>query len=89
MCNFSCKLIASILVSKLKKFLPKLIIAEQGAFVFGRSISDNNLLVQETLYSMAYSSKGGLLMSLKVDMERIYYRMNWDFVELVLKKFGF
>lgn len=47
------------------------------------------MLVQEILHSMTYSIWGGKLMGLKVDMEKAYDHMNWEFIELVLLKFGF
>lgn len=51
-----------ILVDRLKKILPKLFYEEQGAFVSGRSVSDNIILVQEILHSMHSSSRGRKLM---------------------------
>lgn len=40
LCNFSYKFIANILVSRIKKLLPKVIAEEHGAFASGRSIFD-------------------------------------------------
>lgn len=60
----------------LEKFLPKLITEEHRAYISGRSISDNILLVQEFLPSMSYSAKGGLFIGLEIDMERDYDHMS-------------
>lgn len=49
LCNFSCKLTAKIIVSRLRKLLPMLIPKELEAFVYGRSIYDNILLAQKIL----------------------------------------
>lgn len=68
--------------------MPKLIDEEYRAFVSGRSIFDNILLLQETFCSISHSTKRRLLMDLKVDKKRVYDRMSWNFVVLVLKKFG-
>lgn len=49
LCNFSYKLTAKIIVSRLRKLLPMLIPKELEAFVYGRSIYENILLVQKIL----------------------------------------
>lgn len=55
----------------------------------GKSIRDNILLVQEILHFMYSLYKGGTIMGLKVDMERAYDCLSWDFVELVLNGIRF
>lgn len=38
---------------------------------------------------MSYSTHGGRFIGLKVDIERVYDRMNWSFVERMLRIFEF
>jgi len=45
LCNFIYKIISKVLTNKLKPLLPNLIAEEQSAFVGGRQIQDNILLV--------------------------------------------
>ena len=50
----------------------KTISSEQGAFVEGRSISDNILAAPDVFHSIRYRRAGVKLMALKIDMERAY-----------------
>ena len=58
-CNMSYKIITKLLVHRLKALLPRLISAEQGAFVSGQVISDNVLATQEILHSMGSRKEEG------------------------------
>lgn len=80
LCNFSYKLIAKIVVGRIKKLHSKLVSKEQEVFVPGKNISYNIVLVQKILYNMCSSVKDRKLMGLKVDNERAYDLMNMDFV---------
>ena len=55
----------------------------------GRSISDNVLLAQEILHSMKYRRVASSHVAVKVDMEKAYDMLDWDFLEASLIKFGF
>lgn len=47
-------------------------------------------MAYETLYSMAIKIKGRLgYMALKLDMSKAYNKMQWKFLEVVLRKMGF
>ena len=59
----------------------------QFAFLPGRSISDCFLLVQETLHLLHTSNIPGLM--LKLDFEKVFDNVNWDFLISSLKGFGF
>ncbi|XP_020673554.2 uncharacterized protein LOC110093109 [Dendrobium catenatum] len=89
LCQTIYKIIAKILVSRIKGLLPNLVSEEQAAFVHGRSISDHCLLGQQIVnkFKVSKSSKGW--MAMKVDMEQAYDKMNWRTLELVLLKMGF
>lgn len=52
LCNFGYKIIAKILANRLKPLLPDIIAEEQSAFVGGKQIQDNILVVQEILHQI-------------------------------------
>ncbi|PKU60940.1 Putative ribonuclease H protein [Dendrobium catenatum] len=89
LCQTIYKVIAKILVNRIKGILPSIVSEEQAAFVPGRSISDHCLLGQEimNMFKVSKSAKGWL--ALKVDMEQAYDKMNWHTLEVVLMKMGF
>ncbi|PKU60567.1 putative mitochondrial protein [Dendrobium catenatum] len=89
LCQTIYKVIANILVNRIKGILPSIVSEEQAAFVPGRSISDHCLLGQEIMnkFKVSKSAKGWL--ALKVDMEQAYDKMNWRTLENVLMKMGF
>ena len=87
LCTTLYKICSKILVCRLKPILPHLI--EQGAFVGSRSISDNVLIVQEFMHNLQRALIRKCLMTIKLDMERAYDRMCWEFLFQALKSFGF
>ncbi|KAL5567174.1 hypothetical protein UlMin_030338 [Ulmus minor] len=85
----ACHSYSRILANRLNSLLAKLICPTQNAFVSRRSIHDNSVIIQEVLHSMKNKSGKGGWMALKIDLEKAYDRLNWRFLELILKKFRF
>ena len=63
------------------------IAAKQAAFVEGRQISDLILIANEVVEDIHKSGRQGVV--LKLDLEKDYDRVNWDFFDFVLAKKGF
>ncbi|PKU77044.1 integrator complex subunit 11 [Dendrobium catenatum] len=89
LCQTIYKIVAKVLVNRLKGVLPQLVSEEQAAFVPGRSISNHCLLAQELLNKFKVSKLSLGLLALKVDMEQAYDKMSWRTLELVLRQMGF
>ncbi|KAF7147859.1 hypothetical protein RHSIM_Rhsim03G0112800 [Rhododendron simsii] len=62
----------------------------QSAFIGGRQISDSVLIAHELMHSLKnrrYGKKGWV--ALKLDMAKAYDRIEWSYLEAVLRRFGF
>ncbi|XP_048595626.1 uncharacterized protein LOC125577794 [Brassica napus] len=90
LCNVSYKIISKVLCQRLKKVLPGLISETQSAFVAGRQISDNIMIAQEMFHALRTKPSGrSKRMAIKTDMSKAYDRMEWSFIEAVMRKMGF
>ncbi|PKA46599.1 putative mitochondrial protein [Apostasia shenzhenica] len=89
LCTTIYKVIAKLLIKRVKDVLSSLISQEQGAFVLGRGIAYNCLIAQEIMQRLASSESSTGYMSVKVDIEQAYDRMRWDFLQKMLQHFGF
>ncbi|KAL0282278.1 UNVERIFIED_CONTAM: hypothetical protein Sradi_7266200, partial [Sesamum radiatum] len=87
-CNVLYKAITKIIVKRIRRVLPLLINYSQNAFVPGRSISDNILLAQELL-SGYNQTRLPERCTLKVDIQKAYDSVEWDFLLEVLRLFNF
>ncbi|KAL0282293.1 UNVERIFIED_CONTAM: hypothetical protein Sradi_7265200, partial [Sesamum radiatum] len=87
-CNVLYKVIAKILVNRMQKVLHLIIDSSQTAFVPGRAIADNILLAQELLagYNQA---KLPPRCTIKIDIQKAYDSVNWDFLLASLRIFNF
>ncbi len=89
LCTTLYKVVARIMVGRMKPLLPDIISQEQGAFVAGRNISHNVMLAQEMMWDLRRASKRHSLMAVKLDMERAYDRIRWRFLQRALEAYGF
>ncbi|XP_042495070.1 uncharacterized protein LOC122074306 [Macadamia integrifolia] len=88
MANFFCKVLSKIMAERLSCLLPRLVSDEQGAFQKGKIISSNIGLASE-LANLLHTSVRGGGMGIKIDVQKAYDTLSWDFLFAVLKKFGF
>lgn len=57
LCNVVYKVLAKVLTNRLKMMVPKVISDNQSAFVAGKHIHDNILVVHEILHSFMHQTK--------------------------------
>ncbi|KAK4274243.1 hypothetical protein QN277_017497 [Acacia crassicarpa] len=90
LCNFSYKIISKILANRMRPLLDSCISQNQSAFVPGRCIHDNIIIANEVYhYLRRKKDTGKYEFALKMDMSKAYDRVEWNFLENVLLRFGF
>ncbi|KAL5568460.1 hypothetical protein UlMin_025035 [Ulmus minor] len=89
LCNALYKIISKMLANRLRKVMDKIISEEQSAFIPGRLISDNAIIGFECLHAIKRRKTKKNYMALKLDMEKAYDRVEWDFIQRVMDKLGF
>ena len=90
LCNVLYKIFSKVLANCLKTLLPTIITEHQLAFTKDKLISDNILVTLETLHCMHKHNSGTLkFMALKLDMSKTYDRVEWAFLEDLIRKMGF
>ena len=73
----------------LKIILHKIISPCQSAFIPGRWIAENQVVVHELLHSFKVRKVKSGFMALKLDLQKAYDRFNWKFIQVVLSNLGF
>ena len=81
------KLLAKVLFNRLKRMVNKVVSNFQNAFVGGRQILDAMLIANEAIDLILKSKRSRVLY--KLDVEKTYDHVNWDFLLEVLEKMGF
>jgi hypothetical protein len=77
------------LANRFKPLLHKIVSPFQSAFLKGRSIQDNTILAHELFHFMKQKKGNGGLMALKLDMEKAFDSMEWEFLLRILSQLGF
>jgi len=85
--NVSYKIIVIAITLKFRSILPLIIQPEKIGFVKGRYILDNVIIVWE---GMEWTHKFGKeALFIKIDFEKAYDRVEWNFILNMLKDLGF
>ncbi|GKC28564.1 RNA-directed DNA polymerase, eukaryota, reverse transcriptase zinc-binding domain protein [Tanacetum coccineum] len=87
-CNVMYKCISKILTTRIKGVLGELVGENQSAFIEGRQITDNILMSQELF--RGYNRKQNIKkVAFKIDLQKAYDTISWDFLKEILVMFGF
>ncbi|GKB02827.1 hypothetical protein Tco_0830916 [Tanacetum coccineum] len=87
-CNVLYKCISKILTKRIIDGIKEVVSENQFAFIPGKRISDNILLTQELIHNY-HRNRGPPRCAFKVDIQKAYDNVDWNFLENILKYFGF
>ncbi|KAL8126450.1 hypothetical protein AgCh_013655 [Apium graveolens] len=90
LCNFIYRIISKILANRLKPFMKLLITPQQSAFMPGRQIQDSIVVAHECFHHITHKKKGSVAeMAIKLDLNKAFDRVEWDFLLAIMNKMGF
>ncbi|GJU07883.1 putative RNA-directed DNA polymerase, eukaryota, reverse transcriptase zinc-binding domain protein [Tanacetum coccineum] len=81
------KIIDKLLANRLSLVIGECVSSEQSAFIKGRSILDGLLILNEVMEW--YWKRKRRLMIFKVDFEKAYDSLRWEFLDLLMAEMGF
>ena len=89
LCNIVYKIFTKVLVNSLHPILDTIIGPYQRSFLLGRGTYDNVVVLQEIIHFMRRSKKKKGYAAFKLDLEKTFDNVNWDFLKSYLQDFGF
>jgi hypothetical protein len=85
--NVDYKIFTKVLTNRLVPVAKKIIRKNQTGFIHGRNILEGMVVLHEVLHELHRTKARGLI--LKIDFEKAYDRVRWDFLEKVMYGKGF
>ena len=90
LCNVIYKFISKVLANRLNLVLPQIIYENQSVFLSESFITNNVLIAFELMHYLDHKREGkDCYMAIKLDMSKAYDKVEWGFIEQVMKKLGF
>jgi hypothetical protein len=90
LCNVVYKIISKCIANRLRMILDEIINPEQSAFVPSRRITDNAIIAFECAHEIQRSNgRRGDFCAYKLDLSKVYDRIDWGFLKQVMMKLGF
>jgi hypothetical protein len=85
--NVSFKIFTKVAANRISQISQKVISLSQIAFLPGRNIMEEVIVLHEMIHEMHRKKQNGLI--LKIDFEKAYDKINWSFVQQTLRMKGF
>lgn len=88
LCNVSYKIITKAMTNRRKEVMKEVVGPNQSSFVPERQIIDN-IIIYQVIINTTRRKKGGKgLMVFKIDLEKAYDRLSWNFIKETMEKVG-
>ncbi|KAM1149675.1 hypothetical protein ACFX2B_029933 [Malus domestica] len=88
--NVLYKIVAKVLMNRLKAIFPRIIAPTQSAFIPGHLVSYNYLVATEVAhYKHKRSPRSNGLMALKLDISKAYDPVEWRFLKAMMSLMRF
>ena len=85
--NYDYKILSFVLAKRLQTVIPCLINSDQTGYIKQRNMTTNIRLISEIIEVCEKQGLPGAIISL--DFEKAFDSLNWNFMQKVVKKFGF
>nr|CAE05084.3 OSJNBa0009K15.4 [Oryza sativa Japonica Group] len=85
--NISFKIFTKVATNRIIGVTQKVISPTQTAFIPGRNIMEEVVILHETIHEMCRKNKSGVIF--KIDFEKAYDKVKWSFVQQMLRMKGF
>jgi hypothetical protein len=85
--NVSFKIFTKVAANRLVGIVGRLISPTQTVFISGRNILEGVVVLHETIHELHRKRMSGVV--LKLDFEKAYNKVNWDFIFQTLRMKGF
>ena len=84
LCNSMYKIVTKIIIARLRPYLDKLISPLQTTFVTRRKGIDNTIIAQEVIHTISRKKGRVGYMAFKIDLEKAYDKLEWNFIRDML-----
>lgn len=88
LCTVVYKTVTKMVANKLQNIVTHLIGPHQTIFVPGRHIIEKIIAAQEVIHSMRKKTGRRGYMAIKVDLEKAYDRLSWNFIHKLCWRWG-
>jgi hypothetical protein len=82
--NVIYKIVTKVVAQRIRSIIPYVVSNTQSSFIPGRNTTDNILVLQETIHSLNHMHGKKGFMILKIDLEKAYDRIEWEFIRETL-----
>lgn len=88
-CNLLYKVISKLIARRMQPLMANMIANTQTAFIPGREISENVILLREIIHSFKRPFNNDQQFILKADLAKAFDWINWDYLFYLLPLYGF